>query len=145
MTHIHGVSRLLCTSTDRSLPQSPDRFSMLDTSAFSNARDPDARPPKTRTQAALLMLYNATDVFSNPTGGFLFFLKIAVVYSLVSMPAYFKSTSYFFYRERGVWVLIMVSLTSTQYVGDTTFSFVVRFVGTLSGGIIGLLMWSIAA
>jgi hypothetical protein len=33
----------------------------------------------------------------------------------------------FFYRERGVWVLIMIALTSTQYIGDTTFGFVSRF------------------
>ena len=35
------------------------------------------------------------------------------------MPAYFPTTSYFFQRERGVWVIIMIALTTTQFVGDT--------------------------
>lgn len=46
------------------------------------------------------------------------------------MPAYFASTSYFFQRERGVWVIIMIALTTTQFVGDTVFGFILRVFGT---------------
>jgi hypothetical protein len=61
------------------------------------------------------------------------------------MPAYFPSTSYFFQRERGVWVVIMSALTTTQFVGDTVFGFVLRVFGTFGGAVYGLLIWSIAA
>jgi len=61
------------------------------------------------------------------------------------MPAYFSSTSLFFQRERGVWVIIMVALTTTQFVGDTVFGFILRVFGTFGGAVYGLTIWTVAA
>lgn len=64
---------------------------------------------------------------------------------LCSLVAMFPSTAWFFYHNRGVWVLVMICLTSNQYLGDVTFGFLVRVFGTIAGAAVGLLLWSIAA
>ena len=39
----------------------------------------------------------------------------------------------------------MIILTLSRFVGDTTFSFVLRVRGTFIGALLGLLLWSIGA
>ncbi|ORY69419.1 hypothetical protein BCR35DRAFT_307980 [Leucosporidium creatinivorum] len=123
--------------------ENPDDLEKLNPHSFSAARNPDFRPPKSTRHVVGIAIYDAIQIFSRKD--VLFGVKLAIIMGLVSMPAYFASTSYFFYRERGLWVIIMAAITSTQYVGDTTFGFVVRIVGTFVGAVIGLLVWSIAA
>ncbi|KAK4050247.1 hypothetical protein OIV83_003568 [Microbotryomycetes sp. JL201] len=123
--------------------ENPDMLSRLDPKAFVAARNPDYRPPQTRSQIIGIWAYDALHFFTRKD--FLFATKVAIILALVSMPAYFPTTAWFFYRERGVWVIIMVALSSTQYVGDTVYAFVVRVFGTIAGGALGLLIWTIAA
>ncbi|KAL8292379.1 hypothetical protein RQP46_001845 [Phenoliferia psychrophenolica] len=115
----------------------------FDRSVFSAARDPDYVPPSKRSHIIGVSLYGATHIFRR--SDFWWGVKVALLIGLISLPAYFQSTAYFFYRERGVWVLIMAALTSTQYVGDTTFNFVVRVFGTFAGAVIGMVIWYIGA
>ncbi|GAA5893885.1 hypothetical protein JCM5296_004627 [Sporobolomyces johnsonii] len=121
----------------------PDSIADLDTQAFSAPRHPDYRPPKTVIQLWGVRLHWIAARLAKRD--VLFGCKAAVLLGLCSMPAYFSTTCFFFYRERGIWVLIMIALTTTQFVGDTIFGFVVRVVGTFAGAIVGLLIWSIAA
>ncbi|KAM0786302.1 hypothetical protein ACM66B_001780 [Microbotryomycetes sp. NB124-2] len=123
--------------------ENPDMLARLDPQAFVAARNPDYRPPKKRSQIIGIWLYDAMHFFTRQD--FLFATKVAILMALVSMPAYFPTTAWFFYRERGIWVIIMVALSSTQYVGDTVYAFVVRVFATIAGGALGLLLWSIAA
>lgn len=81
--------------------EDPDAIDQLDRSAFTAARHPDYRPPKSRTQLVGIALHNVIHFFGRKD--FLFAFKIATVLALVSMPAYFRSTAWFFYRERGIW------------------------------------------
>ncbi|GAA5957141.1 hypothetical protein JCM21900_003109 [Sporobolomyces salmonicolor] len=121
----------------------PDSFAEFDTQAFSAPRHPDYRPPKTVMQLFGVRLHRVAARLAKRD--VLFGCKAAVLLGLCSMPAYFSTTCFFFYRERGVWVLIMIALTTTQFVGDTIFGFLVRVVGTFFGALVGLLIWSIAA
>ncbi|GAA6062092.1 hypothetical protein JCM10212_002342 [Sporobolomyces blumeae] len=123
--------------------EDPDADDNLDVHAFTAPRHPDYRPPKTSLQLLGVRLHKITDRITRRD--VLFGVKAALVMGLSSMPAYFQSTSLFFQRERGVWVVVMVALTTTQFVGDTIFGFVLRVGGTLGGAIYGLLLWSIAA
>lgn len=81
--------------------EDPDAIDRMDRSAFTAARHPDYRPPKSRWQLVGIAVHDAIHFFGRKD--FLFAFKIAVVLALVSMPAYFKSTCWFFYRERGIW------------------------------------------
>lgn len=53
--------------------------------------------------------------------------------------------AYFFYSERGIWVVIMAALTSSQFVGDTAYGFVARILGTALGAVIGMALWYIGS
>ncbi|GAA5954631.1 hypothetical protein JCM3765_003834 [Sporobolomyces pararoseus] len=123
--------------------EDPDAVGDLDIHAFSAGRHPDYRPPKTATQLLGVKLANFGVRITRRD--VLFGLKAAILMGVCTMPAYFSSTSLFFQRERGVWVIIMIALTTTQFVGDTVFGFVLRVFGTIGGAVYGLLIWSIAA
>ncbi|GAA6035596.1 hypothetical protein JCM8097_004920 [Rhodosporidiobolus ruineniae] len=123
--------------------QDPEALRELNTQAFSAPRHPDYRPPKTLIQVLGVKLYNFSELITRRD--VLFGVKAGILIGLCSMPAYFKTTSYFFYHERGIWVLIMICLTTNQFVGDVLFGFIVRVWGTFLGAAVGLLVWSIAA
>lgn len=81
----------------------PDDLDALNHRSFTAARNPDFRPPRGRQQLVGIALYNFTHFFARKP--FLSALKVAIVLGLVSMPAYFRSTAFFFYRNRGIWVI----------------------------------------
>ncbi|GAA5958870.1 hypothetical protein JCM10213_009045 [Rhodosporidiobolus nylandii] len=123
--------------------EDPEELRDLNMRAFSAPRHPDYKPPQSVLQVAGIRLYLIGARLARRD--VLFGVKAAVLVGLCSMPAYFPSTAYFFYRNRGVWVLVMLCLTTNQYVGDVLFGFLVRVFGTIAGAAIGLLLWSIAA
>ncbi|SCV72848.1 BQ2448_4385 [Microbotryum intermedium] len=123
--------------------ESPDSVELINRSVFRAPRDPDHTPPRTALQLLGVKFNLFLHFFVRKD--FLFAVKLAIVIGLCAMPAFFRTSCYFFYRERGIWPLVMIALTSTLYIGDTTFGFVVRIVGTIAGAIFGLLLWSIAA
>jgi len=118
-------------------------------------RDPDVSPPShvghhigRRIHAIGARLFQPDALFA---------LKAAVVVGAFSAFAFAPSTVYLFQSERIVWSLIvrcsnvaaltlqMILLTLSRFVGDSTFSFVLRVRGTFVGAILGLLLWSIGA
>ncbi|GAA5833075.1 hypothetical protein JCM11251_006506 [Rhodosporidiobolus azoricus] len=128
---------------NESQDEDPEAIRDLNTHAFSAPRHPDYRPPKTLLQVLGVKLYHLSEILSRRD--VLFGVKSAVLIGLCAMPSAFPSTAFFFYRERGIWVIIMICLTSNQYVGDVLFGYLVRVFGTIAGAIVGLLIWSIAA
>ncbi|GAA5894372.1 hypothetical protein JCM6882_007642 [Rhodosporidiobolus microsporus] len=121
----------------------PEAFRELNTQAFSAPRHPDYRPPQSLLQIFGVKLFHLSEILTRKD--VLFGVKAGVLVGLCAMPSAFPSTAFFFYRERGIWVIIMICLTTNQYVGDIAFGFIVRVFGTIAGAIIGLLIWSIAA
>ncbi|GJN90426.1 hypothetical protein Rhopal_003437-T1 [Rhodotorula paludigena] len=121
----------------------PEELRDINTRAFSAPRDPDYKPPKNLTQYIGVKVARFADLLTRPD--VLFGIKSAVLLGLCSLVAMFPSTAWFFYHNRGVWVLVMICLTSNQYLGDVTFGFLVRVFGTIAGAAVGLLLWSIAA
>ncbi|KAJ5911141.1 uncharacterized protein N7473_000444 [Penicillium subrubescens] len=68
----------------------------------------------------------------NPHG--LYALRMAI-------PAVIPSSAGFYYREKGIWGLIMGQTTLLVYMADFTFSMISRTIGTVVGGVLGLLIW----
>lgn len=97
--------------------ENPDALDRLNSKSFSAPRNPEHLPPQTTRHALGVALYDVGHFLKRNESPFA--IKIALAIALVSMPAYFRSTASFFYRERGLWVLVMVALTSTAYVGDS--------------------------
>lgn len=72
-------------------PQNPDDLEKLNPRTFSSARNPDFRPPESLRHVIGIAIYDALQIFSRKD--VLFGVKMAIVMGLVSMPAYFSSTS----------------------------------------------------
>ncbi|KAL3439959.1 hypothetical protein BJX65DRAFT_317159 [Aspergillus insuetus] len=98
---------------------------------------PKARHPVGR---AILGIYHW---FTCDNG--LYALRMVVVTLAISILAVLPNTAGFFYRERGLWGLIMAQTGLLVYMADFTFSVFSRLIGTIVGGLCGLLAWYIGS
>jgi hypothetical protein len=79
----------------------------------------------------------------NPDG--LYALRMVVLTVALALPAVIPSSAGFYYREKGVWGLIMGQTSLLVYMADFTFSMISRTIGTVVGGVLGLLVWYIGS
>ncbi|KAG6132267.1 hypothetical protein E4U12_003272 [Claviceps purpurea] len=79
----------------------------------------------------------------NPGG--VYALRMVVVTIAVAIPASLPSTAGFFYRQKGIWALIMAQTCLLMYMADFTFSLVSRCLGTVIGGVLGMLAWYVGS
>lgn len=75
----------------------------------------------------------------------IFALRAVIVTIAVATVANCKSSAGFFYREKGLWVIIMAQMGLAQYSADFIYGFILRVGGTVLGGVIGLAVWYIGA
>ncbi|KAL4995970.1 hypothetical protein BDV10DRAFT_202665 [Aspergillus recurvatus] len=75
----------------------------------------------------------------------LFALRMVVVTIAVSIAAVLPNTAGFFYRERGFWALVMAQTGLLVYMADFTFAVLTRVIGTIAGGVLGLVAWYIGS
>ncbi|KAJ5833580.1 hypothetical protein N7474_001891 [Penicillium riverlandense] len=79
----------------------------------------------------------------NPDG--MYALRMVAVTIALGIPAVIPSSAGFYFREKGLWGLIMGQTTMLIYMADFTFSVISRAIGTIVGGILGLLAWYIGS
>ncbi|KAG5806281.1 hypothetical protein H9Q74_009174 [Fusarium xylarioides] len=79
----------------------------------------------------------------NPSG--MYALRMVAVTIATSIPAVLPSTAGFFYREKGIWAVISAQTVLLVYLADFTFSLIARTIGTIVGGVIGMVAWYIGA
>lgn len=72
-------------------------------------------------------------------------LRVLTVTIALALPAVLTSSAAFFYREKGLWALIMAQTGLVTYTADFVYGFALRIVGTVIGGILGMLCWYIGA
>ncbi|OJJ51069.1 hypothetical protein ASPZODRAFT_127074 [Penicilliopsis zonata CBS 506.65] len=75
----------------------------------------------------------------------MFGLRMVVVTIALAVPAVIPSSAGFYYREKGIWALIMGQTTLLIYMADFTFSLISRVIGTVVGGLLGLVTWYIGS
>lgn len=75
----------------------------------------------------------------------LFALRMVIVTIAVAIPSVIPTSAGFYYREKGIWALIMSQTTMLVYMADFTFSVACRTVGTVIGGVLGLVAWYIGS
>ncbi|KFH47347.1 hypothetical protein ACRE_018050 [Hapsidospora chrysogenum ATCC 11550] len=75
----------------------------------------------------------------NPAGSFA--IRMVVVTITTGIPAAIPSSAGFFYREKGIWAVIMAQTCVLVYMADFTFSMVSKGLGTVVGGILGMVTW----
>jgi hypothetical protein len=72
-------------------------------------------------------------------------LRVLTVTIALGVPAVIPSSAGFFYREKGLWALIMAQTGLVTYTADFVYGFALRMVGTVVGGILGMVCWYIGA
>ncbi|EEU36673.1 uncharacterized protein NECHADRAFT_72672 [Fusarium vanettenii 77-13-4] len=80
---------------------------------------------------------------TNPAG--MFALRMVIVTIATSIPASIPRTAGFFYREKGIWAVISAQTCLVVYLADFTFSLVARTLGTVLGGVMGMVAWYIGS
>lgn len=75
----------------------------------------------------------------------LFALRMVIVTIVLGVPAVIPTSAGFYYREKGIWALIMGQTTMLVYMADFMFSVVCRTFGTVVGGLLGLVAWYIGS
>lgn len=80
---------------------------------------------------------------SNEEG--IFALRLVIATLAISVIGVCTTTAGFFYREKGLWAVIMAQTGMVTYFSDFTYQFVTRVFGTIVGGVIGLAGWYIGS
>ena len=80
---------------------------------------------------------------TNPAG--MYSLRMVVVTIAMSIPAAVPHSAGFFYREKGIWGVISAQTCLLVYMADFTFSVVSRALGTVIGGVMGMVAWYIGS
>ncbi|OJJ71952.1 hypothetical protein ASPBRDRAFT_43333 [Aspergillus brasiliensis CBS 101740] len=75
----------------------------------------------------------------------LYALRMVVVTIALGIPGVIPHSAGFYYRSKGLWALIMGQTGLLVYMADFTFSVIARVIGTVIGGVLGLLAWYIGS
>ncbi|KIW35967.1 uncharacterized protein PV06_11729 [Exophiala oligosperma] len=75
----------------------------------------------------------------------LYALRVLIVTIAMALPAVLTSSAGFYYREKGLWALIMSQTGLVAYTADFVYGFTLRTIGTVVGGILGMVCWYIGA
>ncbi|RAL03166.1 uncharacterized protein BO80DRAFT_377027 [Aspergillus ibericus CBS 121593] len=97
-------------------------------------------PQRCRTTRTLMSIYKW---LFNPAG--MYALRMVVVTIATSIPSALPHTAGFYYREKGIWGVITAQTTLLVYTADFTVSLVSRAVGTVVGGVLGMVAWYIGS
>ncbi|KAI4735590.1 hypothetical protein E4T50_13891 [Aureobasidium sp. EXF-12298] len=80
---------------------------------------------------------------SNDEG--VFALRIVIATLAAGIPAVCTTSAGFFYREKGLWALIMAQTGAATFSAEFNFAFITRIFGTIAGGVMGMLGWYIGS
>ncbi|KAL7920024.1 hypothetical protein ACQKWADRAFT_168290 [Trichoderma austrokoningii] len=80
---------------------------------------------------------------TNPAG--MYSMRMVVVTLATAIPATVPNSAGFFYREKGLWAVITAQTCVLLYMADFTFSLISRALGTVIGGLFGLVAWYIGS
>ncbi|GAD99554.1 hypothetical protein PVAR5_8269 [Paecilomyces variotii No. 5] len=142
----HGLSWLL--KKDEEAPvDGPIEETGLETQNWSDIAQEKLRisrgyTPRPRSKFAVIIT-NTYDWFTSYEG--LYSLKLVIVTIALAIPAVVPHSAGFYYREKGLWGLIMGQTALLVYMSDYTYSVIMRLVGTVIGGVIGLVAWYIGS
>ncbi|KAI2812394.1 hypothetical protein CBS115989_10505 [Aspergillus niger] len=97
-------------------------------------------PQRTRITRIVISIYQW---LFNPAG--MYALRMVVVTIATSIPSSLPHTAGFFYREKGIWGVITAQTTLLVYMADFTMALISRLVGTVVGGVLGMVAWYIGS
>lgn len=110
--------------------------------ARSRYRDPEAREPQNIFQKLGLSFYKLQRQVGNDK---MFWVAVrCAIFTIASAtPLFVRTTTWWFYSNRLVWVPIMVAMSANGYLGDNVYVTMVNIFYTFVGAVIGLAGWYI--
>ncbi|CRG83633.1 putative protein C57A7,05 [Talaromyces islandicus] len=138
VTGTHIKAPIMATATD----DDPDQVTDLTKVAQEKLRISRGYGSKQRSIIGRVIL-GTYHWFTSNAG--LYAIRMVVVTIALSIPAALPHTAGFYYREKGLWALIMGQTSLLVYMADFTFAVISRIVGTVAGGVLGLLAWYIGS
>ncbi|KAI0151233.1 hypothetical protein BJ166DRAFT_385006 [Pestalotiopsis sp. NC0098] len=108
------------------------------------ARLEDMRIPRHRPRSrASRITLAVVNWFGNDEG--VHAARTLIVSLALAVPAVITTSSGFYYREKGLWALIMAQMALVPYTSDFVSGLLIRATATVAGGVIGLACWYIGA
>ncbi|KAJ4113383.1 hypothetical protein NW765_010981 [Fusarium oxysporum] len=101
------------------------------------------QPTSRRRSKSSLIFLALINFFTGVEG--LHALRALILTIALAVPAVIPSSAGFYYREKGLWALIMAQMALEPYMSDFTSGILIRTLGTVAGGILGLLCWYIGS
>ncbi|KAJ5909725.1 hypothetical protein N7504_004368 [Penicillium tannophilum] len=98
-------------------------------------------PPRFRLTTRIIR--NSYHWLTDPAG--IYALRMVVVTIATAIPGSLPHTAGFFYREKGLWGVITAQICVLVYMADFVFSLCGRVVGTIIGGVLGMVAWYIGS
>jgi hypothetical protein len=138
VTGTHEKAPMLAQATD----DDPNQVADLTKAAQEKLRISRGYRSKPRSVTGRVVL-GTYHWFTSNAG--LYGIRMVVVTIALSIPAALPHTAGFYYREKGLWALIMAQTSLLVYMADFTFAVISRVVGTVAGGVLGLLAWYIGS
>ncbi|KAI5205514.1 hypothetical protein AUEXF2481DRAFT_1912 [Aureobasidium subglaciale EXF-2481] len=100
------------------------------------------KPTRKRSKISAIIL-GFGHWLSNDEG--IFALRILIATLAAAIPAVCTTSSGFYYREKGLWALIMAQTGTATFSAEFNFAFITRIFGTIAGGVLGMLGWYIGS
>jgi uncharacterized membrane protein YgaE (UPF0421/DUF939 family) len=101
------------------------------------------KPTGRRRHKSSALLLAVITWFTNDAG--LHALRTLVLTIALALPAVLTSSAGFYYREKGLWALIMAQLGLMPFSSDFIAGLITRVLGTIIGGVVGLACWYIGS
>ncbi|KAI8355533.1 hypothetical protein BD560DRAFT_335853 [Blakeslea trispora] len=137
------------TTNDLTLCQTRTQNELVDTNEglvrqkkATYPRDPDVNPPETASEKFFYSLYRGVEWAKSPDCAFSF--KTAAGFVLISLPAFLPQSATWFFAWRGQWATITLMMWMIPVTGMFVFSVILRVIGTVLGGVLGIIVWEIA-
>lgn len=96
-----------------------------------------------RRQKSSMILLGIVHWLSSTEG--VFALRVLIVTIAMAVPAVIPASAGFYYREKGLWATIMAQLSLVPYASDFVSGLIIRGLGTVAGGVVGLVVWYIGS
>ncbi|KAG0929547.1 hypothetical protein G6F30_011974 [Rhizopus arrhizus] len=104
-------------------------------------RDPDVNPPETFSEHFFHRLYKIIQWCQTVETTFAF--KTAAGFVLLTLPAFLPQSAAWFFAWRGQWATVTLMMWMSPMTGVFFFGTVLRVIGTILGGVLGIIVWEI--
>ncbi|CAK9440451.1 uncharacterized protein LODBEIA_P45510 [Lodderomyces beijingensis] len=105
-------------------------------------RNADSLPPANLMQLAGFYVVKVFKFFLSDN--FWFWIRAGGLVCIGAIPYFVRTTASWYYNERLVWLVIMISLSISDSTGQTVYTFAAKFVYTFCGCLLGMVGWYIS-